>query len=258
MKKTILLVAFIAALAFSAGAARAQESDAAEPATGTVETPACPVSINGIVGTVETQLSDAEDKEAWAPAELNQCMNIGDHVRTGGDGKVAIRYGDGIQLRANATSTLTIAKSDDATTDIPDSIGMDMGELFTEMDKAKAGENAQFKVNTPSGVVAVRGTQFNVLIDADGKSKVNVLEGVVEVFNELGKVLAEAGFATEIMKGELPLDPAQFNIEEFQNQLNQWKDTISIGKVLGAVKEKINEKKDEIKDKVNIKKKLGF
>ena len=254
MKRVLFLTAIMACAMMFVSVAKAQEA-----ATGTADVsgqPQCFVSINGIVGTVETQPATAENKDIWASATLNQCMNVGDHLRTAVESKAAVRYGDGIQLRINSSATLTIAQTEGAAQ--PDSAGLDLGELYTEMDKAKAGDAADFKVNTPSGVVAVRGTQFNVLVDAEGKSKVNVLEGVVSVLNDLGEVLAEAGFATELLKGAIPLTPEAFNVEEFKNQLNQWKDAISIGKVLGAVKDKINDKKEEIKDKVNIKKKLGF
>ena len=252
MKKTLLFVVMLLALAL-VFAARIQ---AGEEGGGETAKPDCYVYVNGIVGTVETQAADAEDKEAWAAATLNQCLNVGDKVRTSEDGKAAVIYGDAIQTRINATSTVTIAQSEES--EQPDSMGLDVGEMFTDMNRELAGENAQFKINTPSGVVAVRGTQFNVKVDTEGKSIINVLDGVVAVFNELGEVLAEAGKATEMLKGIIPANPFDFNIEDFQKQLDSWKDAISIGKALEAVKEKVEEKKQELEEKLDVKKKFGF
>lgn len=254
MKRNTLITALLfCAISLTALPAFSEEAaDGAAPAEG------CYAAINGIVGTCETQVSGAPEDE-WKAAELNQCLNPGDKVRTLGDGKAAIKYGDALQMRVNASSTLVIVQQEGS--DKPDEIDLSSGELFAELDKEK-DPDSKFKVATPSGVMSVRGTKFNVAITEDGKTKVNVLEGVLSVMNDLGEVLAEAGKFTELLKGELPLDPADFNIEDFQKSLDAWKDAISIGKILEGVKDEVNKKVDEVKDQVptpkNIKKKLGF
>lgn len=220
------------------------------------ETADCYAFIAGIVGTMEYQTADAEDKEVWQAAELNMCLDPGDRVRTPAESAGAIKYGEGIEMRLNAGSTVTVTQSEAA--ENPDSIDLEVGELFADLNKEILGDDASFKVNTPSGVVAVRGTQFNVAVDAEGKSKINVLDGVVAVFNELGEVLAEAGFATELLKDVLPVDPFSFDIDAFKADLDKWKDQISIGAVKEALMEKIDEKKDELKEKLDPRKKLGF
>jgi len=129
--------------------------------------------------------------------------------------------------------------------------------MFTTMDKEIMGEGAEFKVGTPSGVVAVRGTEFNVAVDAEGKSKVNVLDGVVAIINDLGEMLAEAGFAADFLK-DAPIELLEFDIDAFKDNLNKWKDQISIGAVKEKLMEKIDEQKDKIKDKIPGGGKLGF
>ena len=251
--------ALVSALLLCAFALAALPAFAQEATDGSAEKKeACYASINGIVGACETQAAGAAEDE-WKAAELNQCLNPGDKVRTLGDGKVALKYGEALQMRVNASSTFVIVKQEGS--EQPDEIDLSAGELYAELDKEKDPES-NFKVVTPSGVMSVRGTKFNIAISEDGKTKVNVLEGVLSVLNDLGEVLAEAGKFTEILKGELPLDPADFNIEDFTKSLDAWKDAISIGKILEGVKDEVNKKVEEVKDQVptpkNIKKKLGF
>lgn len=253
MKKILLPLFLVVMMALASGIAFAQEEGESSG-----DEPDCAAFINAIVGTVETQAADAEDTETWTPAELYQCLNVGDRVRTGEDGKTAIKYAAGVQMRANANTTLTTSVDPEGESEDPDSIDMEIGELFTEMDKEIAAEGTTFKVNTPAGVVAVRGTEFNVAVDAEGKAKVNVLDGVVAVFNELGEVLAEAGKATEMLKDMIPENPFDFDIEAFQQQLDSWKDAINIGAILEGVNEKIDEEKEKLKENLDVKKKFGF
>ena len=255
MKKILLPIFLVVMMALAAGMAFAQEEGEGDSSA---DEPDCAAFINGIVGTVETQAADTEDTETWTAATLYQCLNIGDRVRTGEDGKAAVKYAAGVQMRVNASTVLTLSVDPDTESEDPNSMDMEIGEMFTEMDTALAAEGTTFKVNTPAGVVAVRGTQFNVLVDAEGKSKINVLDGVVAVFNELGEVLAEAGKATEMLKDMIPENPFDFDIGEFQQQLDQWKDAINIGAILDGLNEKIDEQKDQIKEDLDVKGKFGF
>jgi len=250
-KRITIAAAALAVLIFGAACLAQDEGGAAAEN--------CYAKINGIVGTCQTHLKDAPEDE-WKAAELNQCLNPGDSVRTLEDGKAAVAYGEGVQMRMNASSTLVINQQEKS--EKIDEADLTVGELFTELDKEKDPDSANFRVVTPAGVMAVRGTKFNVAVDAEGKSDVNVLEGVVSVFNDLGEVLAEAGKATEILKGVLPSTPFDFDIGAFESKLNEWKDAISIGKVLDAAKKEVENKVNEVKDSVptpkNIKKKFGF
>ncbi|MGD1908583.1 MAG: FecR domain-containing protein [Leptolyngbyaceae cyanobacterium] len=72
--------------------------------------------------------------------------------------------------------------------------------------------NTRLELHTPSGVAAVRGTEFGVNVAGDGKSTVGTLEGSVEVTAQDVSVLVNAGFAVVIVPGEpptppMPLDP---------------------------------------------------
>jgi hypothetical protein len=204
----------------------------------------CEAYIAGITGTAQYR---EKDEDEWTAAELNMCIYVGDKVRTLKDSALALQFGKKTQMRVNALSTFTVETLDPKKPK-PNQVNFKVGEAWTKIDDKD--EKVIFAVKTPVATAGVRGTEFDVAVDEEGKSKVSVIEGVVSVLNELGEVFAEAGKATEILKGQMPGALEDFNIEEFQNKLNQWKDQVSIGAVKEAMKEKVEEKKNEMKDKV--------
>jgi hypothetical protein len=126
---------------------------------------------------------------------------------------------------------------------------LDAGEVSVEAAKA---DNA-FKVNTPSGVVAVRGTKFVVDVAGDGKGQVHVLDGQVSFTNDAGEVLLEVGKMIDMVKDVIP-QLQGFDLGQYQDILNLWEGGITKGKVRDFIKGKIKEK---VKGEV-IKKLGGF
>ncbi|MEO0868019.1 MAG: FecR family protein, partial [Cyanobacteria bacterium J06642_11] len=68
--------------------------------------------------------------------------------------------------------------------------------------------SSRFELRTPSGVAAVRGTEFGVAVSEDGKTSVATLEGKVEAIAQSVEVPIEAGMVSVIRPGETPR-PAQ-------------------------------------------------
>jgi hypothetical protein len=242
MKKytLIMLTVFIFSFLLIAAAAFCAEEKSAG------DTEECEAFIAGITG--KAQYKEKEEDE-WTDAELNMCIYVGDTVRTMKDSGLALQFGKKTQMKVNALSTFTISTMDPKKPK-PNQVNFKVGESWTKIDDKN--EKVIFQVKTPSALAGVRGTEFDIAVDEDGNSKVSVLEGVVSVLNDLGEVLAEAGKATEILKGKMPGALEDFNVEEFQNKLNEWKDQISVGKIKEAIKGKVEEKTNEVKDKVGL------
>ena len=77
--------------------------------------------------------------------------------------------------------------------------------------KKRTGGAPPFQLGTPSAVIAVRGTRFDVDVNRKGTTEVDVLEGVVEVTSvpAPGKsVLVNPGFSTRVRIGKAPEAPA--------------------------------------------------
>lgn len=67
--------------------------------------------------------------------------------------------------------------------------------------------SSRLELETPSGVAAVRGTDFGVNVEPSGKTAIATLSGTVEASAQGVSVLVNAGFGTTIVPGEPPTPP---------------------------------------------------
>jgi hypothetical protein len=75
-----------------------------------------------------------------------------------------------------------------------------LGRVRTQIQKRIGGSPA-FQIGTPSAVISVRGTKFNVEVDRRGFTEVDVDEGVVELEAATGRgeaVMITAGFSSRV------------------------------------------------------------
>lgn len=147
-----------------------------------------PATLLGTVGSVQ------------APARLDE----GSEVVTGVDGHAVIRLVDGTLLRLRPGSRLGLTESrvvpDTAVTRAKARLGT--GRVEVEAAPAARGEPG-FRIDTPQGVLGVRGTAFRVASDAEAaRTRGEVLEGTVAVAAVDGARGAEqrvgAGFGTVV------------------------------------------------------------
>jgi hypothetical protein len=78
----------------------------------------------------------------------------------------------------------------------------------------RTGGAVPFELGTPSAVIAVRGTQFEVEVNSRNVTEVDVVEGLVEVYGRNaagGSVLLEPGFSTRVGLDSGPEQPAPTN-----------------------------------------------
>lgn len=137
----------------------------------------------------------APANSAQRAAELGQRLHNRDLVVTSPNTRAAIRFtDDGSLLRLNPSSQLRIVTGGDRNA-VTKTLELEFGELWTKVTKKDA---QQFRVQTPAGVAAVKGTEFIVRVDKDGKTTVITLEGVVEFFNGAGTISLPAGRMTVV------------------------------------------------------------
>jgi hypothetical protein len=73
--------------------------------------------------------------------------------------------------------------------------------------RKRTGGAPPFQMGTPSAVIAVRGTRFDVEVNGRGLSEVDVFDGLVEVAGNgpvAGSVLVGPGFSTRVAPGKAP------------------------------------------------------
>ncbi len=78
--------------------------------------------------------------------------------------------------------------------------------------RKRTGGQPPFQLGTPSAVVAVRGTRFDVEVNRLGVTEVDVFEGLVEVSAKGipgSSVLVRPGFSTRVAIGGVPEAPVQ-------------------------------------------------
>jgi FecR protein len=76
--------------------------------------------------------------------------------------------------------------------------------------RKRTGGTPPFQMGTPSAVIAVRGTRFDVEVNGRGVSEVDVFDGLVEVASSMvpgSSVLVSPGFSTRVAIGSAPEAP---------------------------------------------------
>ena len=113
------------------------------------------------------------------------------------DGRLLLKLSDGSDILVRPHTRLVLKQ--------PETSGwkyfqMLMGRVRTSIQKRLGGSPA-FQIGTPSAVISVRGTKFDVEVDRRGFTEVDVEEGVVELEATGGRgesVMISAGFSSRV------------------------------------------------------------
>lgn len=127
---------------------------------------------------------------AFAPAEQEMALQVGDTVRTGPDSRARIVTEDDNTLILTQNSVLTIGRAESNYEDDSQNsdFNLDSGKVRAIVTKL-ATSNSSFQIKTPTAVAGVRGTDYVVEVDPDTEeSAVTVLDGGVDVEDRLGRV----------------------------------------------------------------------
>lgn len=156
--------------------------------------PAAAAAQNQSVALVQKLLLDGrmvvQRQTTPIQAALGQQLLNGDEVITSQNTRAAIRFtDDGSIVRLNPNSQLSV-RTEGARGSATKTLQLDFGELWAKV----APQNGRtFQVQTPSGVAAVKGTEFVVRVDQNGVTTVLTFEGAVDFFNGAGTVSVESG-----------------------------------------------------------------
>lgn len=96
-----------------------------------------------------------------------------------------------------------------------------LGKLIARIQK-RLGEEPAFRMGTPSAVITVRGTRFQVEVNKQSRTYVEVFEGLVEVSglppNNNPPVFLRPGYFTNVPPNHAPSPPKQGYIDDFSNR----------------------------------------
>jgi hypothetical protein len=161
-----------------------------------MRTEAASASVLGVVGDV---------KSGGTALQAGQPVGEGNDLTTGADSHVTVRLVDGTVLRLRPGSRLVLRESRrvrDANA-VQSGTRLEQGRVEVEAAPAPAGRPG-FRVETPQGVLGVRGTEFRVATEgAQGTTRGEVLGGTVAFEGRGGGAAAPvtAGFGSVIGAG---------------------------------------------------------
>jgi hypothetical protein len=115
---------------------------------------------------------------SWTEAEVGMSLGVGDSIKTGDDSNAEITFFDGSTIELQAGTEIEIASLDispdtgSTTIILEQTIGNTISRVTKLLDPA-----SRYEVETPSGVVAVRGSAMQVYVIEDGTTWITNLEG---------------------------------------------------------------------------------
>lgn len=163
------------------------------------------VRVSSAYGTVEWKPVSSQIFTAM-PVSTQQ-MQVGDQVRTGPGSTVMLELPDGSYMVVSENSTLQIQEFWGS--NLRGLVNVMLGKVRFYIQKF-GGKPNPYSIDTPTALIAVRGTTFEVTVDAAQYTEVECLEGRVAV-EAVGlpdrEVILEPGRKTLVRPGEYPLTP---------------------------------------------------
>ncbi len=135
-------------------------------------------------------------------------LNAGDTIITGKKGRLVLGLSDGSQAVISAQTTVVI---EDLSQSPRTLFNVIRGKTRIQIEKL-GGQPNPYRVNTPTAVIAVRGTVFDVLVEEE-ETQVYLHEGSVAVTNlrlPNQPVFLSAGQMTRVPLQRLPNPPGAF------------------------------------------------
>ena len=144
--------------------------------------------------------AEFESRSRWQPLQKGQRLSDGTRVRTAEDAMVAIVFTDDKSMMKIRGGSLVEINGDRSVNGIKKRIKLDLGSIWSRITSG----GAAYRLETPSGVAAVKGTIFYTMVDQNGLTTVIGIEGIVELFNNLGSVEVGQGTTGLLSKSETP------------------------------------------------------
>jgi tetratricopeptide (TPR) repeat protein len=135
-------------------------------------------------------------ESGWHGAAPKQPLFPTNFVRTLDVSKMSILFSDRTQLALGANSTLQIKEAGPKTV-----VNLNKGKSWTQ---SKTTPNGLI-METPSALAAIRGTDWEMVVDDDGVATLSVFSGEVELYNDQGTVSVGPREQARAEKGRAPV-----------------------------------------------------
>lgn len=157
--------------------------------------------IVAVVGKGETR---ASARDNWRAAAVRQKLDAGAFVRTGDLSQMALLLQEQTQLRLNQNSMLQIKEVSLA--GAPTKLEMNQGRAWMQSKRkaVTASRDPVVTIQTPSATAAIRGTDWELVVDKAGVSTLTVLSGEVEFYNDQGRLSVRPNEQARAEPGKAP------------------------------------------------------
>jgi tetratricopeptide (TPR) repeat protein len=137
------------------------------------------------------------DVSSWQVVDLRQDVVPGDYLRTNAYGTLAVLFADRTQMRLGRNTTLLVKEIGGGS---DTRFSLEQGSIWARAERGGLG----LTVDTPAAAAAIRGTDWTMTVDGNGRTSLTVLEGTVELSNEFGSVSVAEGEAAAASIGSAP------------------------------------------------------
>ena len=151
-----------------------------------------------------------------AGVKSGDIIKEGDVIRTPKGGIVEVLYDDNSKITIQQNTVVRIgSKNVKGSSDVT----VIAGEIKGKFGKLKKGVH---RINTPTTVCSVRGTEFTVAVSNGGDSLVNLDEGRLDVDNAYDKVMLKEGQSIETETGNEPdVRNKKLDSDEWADDMNE-------------------------------------
>lgn len=154
-----------------------------------------------VLKTLGTVQLNQEGRQGWRPAQRGYRLNSGEIVQTADRSLAAIIFTDDkslLKMRANSRVTIQGKREEKS---ILKKLTLGFGEIWAKITK----QDTEMRVETPSGVATVKGTEFNALFNNENRDFIIFCrEGLMELFNQYGRMSLGADEIARMRPGTPP------------------------------------------------------
>lgn len=152
----------------------------------------------------------------WKKVKYNERVFQGDRIRTELSSRVELEMPDGSVIKINENTMFDVTEIKTPQNEHEDKMSFTLwvGSIFAKFQKIVEQRQTR-QIESPSAVVAVRGTQFDMSVDQNQTTTVRVYEGRVAFRSKqaAGEVFVSSNQESKVEKGKPPTPPRTFKTQ---------------------------------------------